>query len=490
MADAEDPYAQYAATPESAQADPYSQYAVKPPAPAQGASPNQAPSFAQGLAAPADVAATIGINTFAPVGAAIESLATGKPYEDVRSKWIYSPTNPVTQKDLQTISQLPVLKQIGQVIGWAGQKLSDTTGGAASPTAATDAINLGLLGTGAKKVALPGEAVAGAAEKAAAAGLPGVSKLWNMNAADSVLNRYIINNAWAQQIGESGAFKLTQNVLNRANNRITSVFDYIRNSGRQYTIQIDQTLAGLNKLGEDFTGLMDHPTVKKMMEDIRSSKDNTSPVNGAQEVGAVGQRGPDIGRMDAEQLGNWSSRLGKAARNTEDFELKSGLFKVKDQLEDLIQAGLPDVDKTLYAKARAQYKALHGQLLANSSNLNTATGDVNAANMGRFLQNSDTAGYALGRKTANTGHPGYDAARFGHRQAGPTLSDSIPPTNSVTAILKAATKIGVPLQWLSQRKPADILSALGSNTTFRTTLANELRASAQGGSTDTGEEQE
>lgn len=411
-------------------------------------------------------------NTAAPIGAFITSAETGTPYANVRKTLTYTPSSEEARGLLGAISNAPVLKQVGQVIGYGGQKLSDVTGGAISPDAATDAINTALL-------LVPGAKKLGAIKPAEdAAGIPSVARAWTTNAADSLVNKYIVNNAWAQQIGESGAFRLTQPVLNRANARIGAVFDYIRNSGRQYAIQIDPTVAGLSKLAEEYTGLADHPIVKKLIDDIQASKDNAVPANGAQEIGQAGVTSPSVGTMDAEQLGNWSSRLGKAAKSAKDYELRQGLWAVKDNLEDLIQQGLSDSDKQIYANARGQYRALHGQLLARVGNINSVTGDVNAANMANFLQKSDVTGYTLGNNVT----AGYQAARFGQAQAGvESLGSIFQSHNLFGAAVRAARQVGVPIQWAVQRGPQGLLKALGSNTAFTTALANELRAGAQSG---------
>src|ERR1017187_9120168 len=76
-------------------------------------------TLAQGLAAPFQVAGAMATSTLAPGFAAAENLLTGKTsdkdYSEAKKSWSYSPTNPVAQKDLEVIGNLPGIKQIGQL---------------------------------------------------------------------------------------------------------------------------------------------------------------------------------------------------------------------------------------------------------------------------------------------------------------------------------------------------------------------------------------
>lgn len=420
-------------------------------------------------------AASAAINMAAPIAAALESVITGKPYHEVKQTWADTPDNPRAREVLETASQLPVLKQVGALVQAGGNKLSEVTDGAISPEAATDLINTALLATGAGRAAvLKAGKTATAAE--AAAGTPSsAASMWRINPADSIANQYVGNNAWAQQIGLPGAFRLTSNVIRAADDKMDAVYKYIYSPDKNYAIDINATLSGLNKLTDDYTGLAEHATVKKFAQAVRDSTDKTQSLNTGLDVGGA-VRVPGAGQMDAEQLGNWATRLGRAAQSTPDFELKTGLFKVKEQIQDLVQQNLSQADKDLFAATNGHYRALHGQLLGSSGNLNVATGHVNLAKMGEFLQNTDKDGYAFGKNASSA----YAAARFGQNQ---TLYNSIPSTTA-GAIMKAGMKAGMPMQWLIQRGPANVAKALSSNTAFRTALIAGLKQPMQQGAGD------
>jgi hypothetical protein len=136
-----------------------------PPRDAEAAAPAvQEPSLSEKLTAPFQTAAALGINALAPVAAAGESILRGTDYDETRKKWEYTPQNPRAQANLQIISNLPGLRQLGQGQEKGGKLISAATGGAVSPTAGSDA--LGLLVPAAGKLVAP---VAGAAARGAKA---------------------------------------------------------------------------------------------------------------------------------------------------------------------------------------------------------------------------------------------------------------------------------------------------------------------------------
>ncbi len=141
-----------------------------PAVPAAPQAPYQ-PTLRETLMAPLETAAAVVTGAGAPVAGAIESLVTGQDYDKARESWTYTPQNPRAQANLQALGQVPGVKQIGELLHAGGQKVSDLTGGAVSPTAGTDALGLALPAVG--KLGAPlakGAArVTGGADRAAGA---------------------------------------------------------------------------------------------------------------------------------------------------------------------------------------------------------------------------------------------------------------------------------------------------------------------------------
>lgn len=436
---------------------------------------NSSPSLLQQATAIPRAVASAAINTLAPLGASIESLVTRRPYAEVKKAWQDTPDNPAARDVLSSVGNAPVIKQIGQLLDAGGDKLADVTG--MDRTAARDLVNTASLGVG------PARGLFTKAAKAADMTAPAVENLWKMNPADSLANRYIINYAWAQQIGEN-AIKLTQDVLGRAQDRIGAVFNYVRNSGKQYSVALDPTEGALKGIAEKWTpDVLTNGAVSRLMRDLRAGADEPNVgIQGTQNTdwNSVGfapkVTNPGTATITAQRLGSAASEIGEAAQNAGTWELKKGLFEVKNHIEDLLQAGLSPAEQQLYQTARSQYRALHGQLFASKS-LNTVTGNVNAAKMGAFLESDDVSGFALNHNQGEA----YNAARFGRGQEG-TLKAPLDPTNKVGAIMKAAVSIGVPFQWAAQRGPAAILRTFAGSAPFRTALAAQLGQGAQQGS--------
>jgi hypothetical protein len=120
------------------------------------------------------------------------------------------------------------------------------------------------------------------------------------------------------------------------------------------------------------------------------------------------------GRATAQQLGEISSTLGADA-NTQmtsqmgDRATGRSLFQLKEHVDDMIGNSITDPDlANAYQEARGQYRNL-SNLTANSSILNSATGDVNMTALAKRLQRTDKPGYLRGGNDSDL----YEAARWG-----------------------------------------------------------------------------
>ena len=146
--------------------------AFEPQAPAvPQVEPTYQPTLKETLLAPLETAAALVTGAGAPVAGAIESLVTGRDYDQARESWAYAPQNPRAQANLQALGQLPGVRQVGELLHAGGQKISDLTGGAISPTAGADALGLALPAAGkfGAPLAKGAARVTGSADRAAGA---------------------------------------------------------------------------------------------------------------------------------------------------------------------------------------------------------------------------------------------------------------------------------------------------------------------------------
>jgi hypothetical protein len=130
---------------------------------------------------------------------------------------------------------------------------------------------------------------------------------------------------------------------------------------------------------------------------------------------------------NGQQLGTIASNLGREASaqmtsKMGDRQLGLALFKLKDHVDNLVGSTIADPGlSTRYASALPQYRVF-SQLTSRPSLLNSATGDVNFSNYGKFLQRADRQGYTFGGNQS----PLYNAARAGQATG---LGKGAPPFN-------------------------------------------------------------
>lgn len=344
-------------------------------------------------------------------------------------------------------------------------------------TNASDLLNQGLTKAGFPEAKGTGEealdAAAGIAGGAASSIPTGTGKLgaatadkafWSAAGPSGSANKRIVNALWARKIGEDGAEKLTPDVLAKADDRIGTILDQTRSENHIYLASPEEIGGQLGAINGNSTpansALLNNNTVQKIMDTFKD------------------------GHATAEDLGNLSSQLGKAAKSAikTDYELGSGLFKVKDYMEGLIQEGLEPGQAAIYGQARQQYKALQ-QLMARSGHINPGTGDINAPALGRFLQRTDQSGYAMGRNT----EPAYEVLRRAQGAQGDTsLLDTAAQHSALNHTLKAVAQ-SVPggAQIILQRGLQPGLRALANKPGFMAALSQELaRGEGQEGEED------
>jgi hypothetical protein len=225
-------------------------------------------------------------------------------------------------------------------------------------------------------------------------------------------NQTALNRQWAAAIGENSP-TLDSSVLERANERIGDVFNSMRNPNRIVQADPAGTSRVLDAVDSRFEGLLPNnasirtnPLVSRL-----ESLTNTGTING-------------------EQLGDLSSKLGRAAykqMTTQggDRELGQALYSVKDHVDDLVSQTLQPAEQGAFATARQQYRALM-QLTSRVGNVNPSTGNVSGGSIANYLQQTDRQGFLFGNNQSNA----YNAARFAQAFK-PIVGDSGTATRSM-----------------------------------------------------------
>lgn len=201
------------------------------------------------------------------------------------------------------------------------------------------------------------------------------------------------NRAAAEAVG-SDASALDQAALGDTYKRLGSVFNRARDPmnyaglGPQTAAELYTAARGLNQsTAQAFAG---NASVVDLMTHLRA------------------------GSANAQQLGQISSELGTEAASqmgskTGDRALGKALFSVKEHVDDLVGSTIQDPAlASAYQTARGQYRNL-SNITANSSILNSSTGDVNMTALGKRLQRVDKPGYLRGGNDSDL----YNAARWG-----------------------------------------------------------------------------
>lgn len=254
-------------------------------------------------------------------------------------------------------------------------------------------------------------------------------------------NQTALNRQWAAAIGENSS-TLDSSVLERANERIGNVFDSVRNPSRIIQADPAGTAGVLDSIDSRFEGLLPanasirtNPLVSRL-----EGLTNTGTING-------------------EQLGDLSSKLGRAAYKQMtaqggDRELGQALYAVKDHVDDLVSQTLTPTEQGAFTTARQQYRALM-QLTSRVGNVNPSTGNVSGGSLANYLQQTDRQGFLFGNNQSNA----YNAARFSQAFK-PIVGDSGTATRSMLT------------------SPTDFLLSIPGNLATRAYLSRPAMAAA------------
>jgi hypothetical protein len=135
------------------------------------------------------------------------------------------------------------------------------------------------------------------------------------------------------------------------------------------------------------------------------------------------------GSANAQQLGQLSSKLGRAAYKamtspSGDRDLGKALYAVKDHADDLVESTLSAAERAAYSTARGQYRNLM-TLTSRTGIVNPSTGNVSGTALATKLQQADRPGFLFGKNQT----PLYQAARFAQAFK-PIVGDSGTATRS------------------------------------------------------------
>jgi hypothetical protein len=272
----------------------------------------------------------------------------------------------------------------------------------------------------AKRAALPpvGTALNGAEQQAAAngqnlgfrltpgqqSGSPALQKLeakmesqpWMSGPIDNLKagNQSTLNTIASKAIGESSN-TVDASVLGNASERLGGVFDSVRNPNSVVSVDPKATASVIDGLESGLDGLL--PNGAKLRDNglVRNLETLTSQ-----------------GSINGEQLGQLSSKLGRAAyknMSTQggDRDLGQALFSVKDHVDDMLASTLDGDQLSAYNSARGQYRSLM-QLTSRVGTTNPSSGNVSGGALANYLQQTDRGGYLFGKNQSDL----YNAARF------------------------------------------------------------------------------
>jgi translation initiation factor 6 (eIF-6) len=244
-------------------------------------------------------------------------------------------------------------------------------------------------------------------------------------------NQSVLDRTAAQAIGET-APTVDASVLGRANERLGAVFESVRTPTKQLLVDPKTTENALKQIDSTFEGLLPNEG---------SIVDNKLVARLAQLTSE--------GKVNGEQLGSLSSKLGKVAYKqmtgaAGDRDLGQALYAVKDHVDDLVQQTLSGDELAAYTAARSQYRALM-QLTSRVGTVNPSTGHVGAGALANYLQQTDRQGFLYGKNQT----PLYNAARFAQAFK-PVVGDSGTATRLPNLFNPLELATGIPANLLSR----------------------------------------
>jgi hypothetical protein len=155
-------------------------------------------------------------------------------------------------------------------------------------------------------------------------------------------NQAALDKAAARSIGEDAA-TVDATVMGRANDRLGDTFESVRNPNHVIMFDPTGTKAALDGIDQQFDGLL--PNDMTIRDNGLVSQLDTLAGNG---------------HATAQQLGQLSSKLGKAAYKqmsgpAGDRDLGQALYAVKDHVDDMLESSLSGDERAAYSGARQQY---------------------------------------------------------------------------------------------------------------------------------------
>lgn len=204
------------------------------------------------------------------------------------------------------------------------------------------------------------------------------------------INQSVVNRATAKAIGEN-AEKITIDVLDQADNRLTDIFESVAHNRK---IQVD-----------DF-----HDAIIREIDEVDDLLPEGMSIAHDQLVQKLTKYG-DRGTATGKELRAMSSKLGTKANKlmtspSGDRDLGWGLYRIKDAVDEKIASSLPGTERAAYNEARNQYRTMM-MIKSGVNNINDA-GDVAFKTMRNTLKKKDYKGYAMGRNKSDM----YEALRF------------------------------------------------------------------------------
>lgn len=272
-------------------------------------------------------------------------------------------------------------------------------------------------------------------------------------------NQAALNRTAAASIGEDAA-TVDATVMGRANDRLGDTFENVRDPDHTIMFDPERTRGALAAIDSEFKGLLPGDM------SIRNN-------------GLVSQLETlsEQGHATAQQLGQLSSKLGKAAYKqmsgpAGDRDLGQALYAVKDHADDLLESSLTGDERAEYAAARQQYRNLM-LLTSRSTIVNPSTGNVSGAALASKLQQADRSGFTFGNNQSDL----YNAARFAQAFK-PIVGDSGTATRSAghaglwsAGLLAEALSRGAPLGHAVGEAAIPFGLQLGSNLGARAYLS-------------------
>ncbi len=268
-------------------------------------------------------------------------------------------------------------------------------------------------------------------------------------------NARITSQAASRSVGEEGP--LDSITIDKAFTRIGKVFD---NAADDVPRTIDP-----KKFLEDYAAVAD---------DMRGVTKGFGSHPLVEDYIGLATKGSATGK----ELQTLTSKLGRAAKKemttgNGDRDLGLGLYRVKDQVDDLLASGMKGEQLAEFTRARTEYRNLMN-LTSRVGVLNPATGDVSGRNLANVLQMADKRGFLRDQNRTEM----YDAARFA-KAFGPAVGDSGAATRSpIQGITEMAMRIPYNVAARAYTSPLSVETALKAQAAARATGDVAARAAS------------